>query len=181
MSESTSKPCIHGHTSGRYANGTCGECARIRRALYRAEHPDKIKAYNAKYYAENSTREIARSVAYSADNPDKVKAWNATYRTRHPERVKAVLAAWYAQNPDRPKTLELTRSGHCPAWADFDAIQQVYLDRAELDAVDPVSRFEVDHILPLNGKTVSGLHVAANLQVIPGAVNGAKHNRVLNM
>jgi len=38
--------------------------------------------------------------------------------------------------------------------------------------------WHVDHVLPLNGKFVSGLHVWNNLQVIPAVVNLSKGNRV---
>lgn len=38
-------------------------------------------------------------------------------------------------------------------------------------------KWHVDHIIPLNGRDVSGLHTWNNLQVIPASVNLSKGNR----
>jgi hypothetical protein len=38
--------------------------------------------------------------------------------------------------------------------------------------------WHVDHTIPLRGRIVSGLHVPTNLQVIPGAENSRKGNRM---
>ena len=38
-------------------------------------------------------------------------------------------------------------------------------------------KWHIDHIIPLNGQKVSGLHVWNNLQVIPASVNLSKGNR----
>ncbi|HOV56826.1 MAG TPA: hypothetical protein PLN91_03025 [Rhodanobacteraceae bacterium] len=65
-------------------------------------------------------------------------------------------------------------------WADSElerlAIAEAYR-LADLRSKMLGRRFHVDHIVPLRGQTVCGLHCAANLQVIPEALNVAKGNR----
>ena len=56
-----------------------------------------------------------------------------------------------------------------PAWTDLAAIQNFYANVPE--------GHHVDHIVPLLGKKVSGLHVLCNLQYLPGAENCRKNNR----
>lgn len=62
-----------------------------------------------------------------------------------------------------------------PAWADHDAIAEVYR-RAKMLALTTGVIHHVDHVIPLRGKMVSGLHVANNLQILTGADNLAKSN-----
>jgi hypothetical protein len=51
-------------------------------------------------------------------------------------------------------------------------VYQIARDRTETTGI----KHQVDHIIPLNGKLVSGLHVAANLQVLTATATEAKGN-----
>lgn len=57
-----------------------------------------------------------------------------------------------------------------PVWANVDDINFFYEYRP--------AGCHVDHVLPLLGDNVSGLHVAENLQWLPAAENLAKSNKV---
>lgn len=58
-----------------------------------------------------------------------------------------------------------------PLWADRNEIKKFYELRKP--------GHDVDHIVPLNGKYASGLHIAANLQYMPSRVNRKKQNKFL--
>lgn len=62
-----------------------------------------------------------------------------------------------------------------PSWADLDNIKMFYEVASVLSRSGVL--FEVDHVVPLHGKTVSGLHVEENLQVIPAWQNRKKRNK----
>jgi hypothetical protein len=71
------------------------------------------------------------------------------------------------------RTAKLQRT---PPWADLQAIEAVYRAAVRIENETGVAQ-HVDHIYPLQGRLVSGLHVANNLQVIPKRENLQKHNR----
>lgn len=63
-----------------------------------------------------------------------------------------------------------TAMGALPAWADLKAIEAKYAEAERLGMV-------VDHVLPLKGKQVCGLHVAGNLRLLTKLENQQKGNR----
>ena len=80
---------------------------------------------------------------------------------------------WRLKNKDKQnaksnmeKAAKLQR---IPPWANLEDIKQFYLNRPE--------GYHVDHIIPLRGKTVSGLHILENLQYLPAKENLAKSNK----
>jgi hypothetical protein len=63
-----------------------------------------------------------------------------------------------------------------PAWADKKAIQAVYAE-CRRRTKETGKHHHVDHIIPLQGKHVCGLHVENNLQVLPSHENVKKSNK----
>ncbi|MCI3946908.1 HNH endonuclease [Pseudomonas syringae] len=61
-----------------------------------------------------------------------------------------------------------------PDWADYAAIEAFYVEARRLSVAMGV-KHEVDHIIPLQGKNVCGLHVSWNLRVITKTANMSKH------
>jgi hypothetical protein len=64
----------------------------------------------------------------------------------------------------------------CPIWADLTEINTIYKQATRRSLIEGI-KYHVDHIIPLNGDLVSGLHVQDNLQVIPASLNLSKSNQ----
>lgn len=137
------------------------------------------KAYHVEYYAENrehlseyrknwEKQRVANDPEYAAKRSkprgDR-KAVNARWRKAHPERNAFDCAKRIAEKLKRT-----------PAWADLKKIEQVY-EEAKMMSVMMGEPWHVDHVIPLRGKRVSGLHVHNNLQLLPGVENVKKSNR----
>ncbi len=177
----TGKPCKHGHMSDRRAStGICLECSKSYHIKYAKDNPEKLKANSAKYAKDNPEKLKANSAKHTKANPEKVKARLAKWNKENPEKVKAKEAKYAKANPEKilAKTAKARakREKRIVAWADHLKIQAVYDELQYLNQTTDTAH-HVDHIIPLNGKLVSGLHVHDNLQILTKEENIAKSNK----
>jgi hypothetical protein len=108
-----------------------------------------------------------------------IQAW----RQENPNRMKELYSNWAQANKDKVNAKWMKRDAakknRTPSWLTQDEhwmIEQAYDIAAKRTQMLGI-QFHVDHIVPLQGKTVSGLHVPWNLQVIPAKLNQQKSNR----
>lgn len=166
----TGKPCKRRHLSVRYtASGCCYACHRLSVAVQSAKW-QKANAGRAKEIQKqwrDGKRERYRELqrAYYARNKQARNKANAVWRRRNLEVVRAQKRRRYIGE----------RRALAP-WANKDAILAIYRRAAALRRLTGID-YQVDHVVPLFGKNVSGLHVETNLQIMTGDANRRKHAR----
>ena len=172
----TGKPCKAGHVEVRYTGDrSCKACGLVKRARLYAKHAEKIRAKRRDAYAANPDKEKAiakiRSAEWRKNNPNHLgaKAAKLAYKAKRPDKRQADVA--------KRRAAKLLRT---PAWLtadDFWMLEEAYA-LAQLRSRALGFSWHVDHVYPLQGRIVPGLHTPLNVQVIPGVENVRKANRM---
>ena len=115
-------------------------------------------AYCKAYYERNKEDMLRRSKEWKASNTESETQHKRTYRKKNMGQFVAYTA--------KRRAAKLQRT---PSWSNLEAIEAIYHHAPR--------GYDVDHIYPLQGKTVSGLHVPANLQYLTKSDNCSKGNR----
>ena len=96
-------------------------------------------------------------------------------KLREYDRKRSQLPHRKASKRDWSRKRKMTVANQTPVWANQDYIKRLYKDAVTISRITGVD-YEVDHIIPLHGENVSGLHVQGNLRIITAEENRKKRN-----
>ncbi len=173
----TGEPCKHGHVAPRKTKGTCVECMKIEWQQAAEKRADYFREYNKseagqqakrKYYEANKENVIARAQA----RPDEDKRrYKKTHKVNNPDMYKEMTSL------RRRRFRDAT-----PKWLTENQKMEIRLKyRLAIELSRATGeRHAVDHIIPLHGESVCGLHVPWNLQVLTQKDNLTKYNRMVD-
>lgn len=160
----TGKPCKYNHLSERSTSSkNCIECTLIRRK----ELAEDIVIKSRDYYLKNMESIKSKVKKYADSNPDKIKIQKNNWRINNLDKHAAISA--------KRRCAKLRRT---PSWTDFSKIRDIYAERRKLSEETGIE-YHVDHIIPLQGENVCGLHVHYNLQIITAKENLSKKNKYI--
>ncbi len=173
----TGEPCKHGHVAPRKTKGACVECLKVEWQAAADTRADYFRAYNRNeevkdrkhaWYQENREQVIQAAATrpaailreyrnnWKANNKVQVLADNKVRRRKHRDAT--------------PKWLSRRQKSE---------IRQLYQIAITMTQTTG-EQYVVDHIVPLRGEFVCGLHVPWNLRVITQGENLKKSNKLVD-
>jgi len=189
----TGKPCKYGHFSLRHAKQqNCYECYKFYQQQWHQNNKERRNERSRELYHENKEYYRLVQKQWNQDNKEYVRAASKQRYEKNKDRKNELAKQWHNRNKDyhtylqtqwRERNIEYARSYDAhytrkrtayknqaiPKWADMETIKDVYINCP--------GGCEVDHIVPIKGKNVCGLHVADNLQYLTPEENNFKRNK----
>jgi hypothetical protein len=130
----------------------CKACSKKAKDSWRVQNKDKVAAYDKQWQAANKQNKAANYKKWQQNNKAKVNHINSLRRAAEKSAT--------------------------PSWANLEDIEAKYRLAKYFDFISGgFVKHHVDHVLPLRGKTVCGLHVENNLQVLIDKDNLRKSNK----
>lgn len=154
-------------TTGRF-HSYCRSCHSDKQKQYRLLNKEKARAYQKEYYKENKSYLNEYNREWQKKNPHVNRESSKRWRLKYPDR-NAANTSRYSKRVRRATPPWLTEDN-------WDSINYKYMIAKDASLISG-EKYHVDHIVPLLGKNICGLHVPWNLQVLPADVNIKKSNK----
>jgi hypothetical protein len=135
------------------------------------------------YYKDHASN-LEKQQQYQKENRDKYRQACKKWRSENPEKQRAAQSRWDKNNPHVNAASAMRyytrKRQRCPKWLTREhhaQIESFYAEARRLTK-ETGAKHVVDHIVPLHGETVCGLHVPWNLQVLTATENIRKFNNL---
>lgn len=152
---------------------------------YLAANKEKIKVRIAACYTANKEKYKVSMAVYAKANKEKIRTRQALWYKENSEKVLKRSLLWGRANLHKLNSKNVKRRikklQRTPSWLtekQFKEIDRLYLMSHILTQKTGI-KHEVDHIVPLQGENVSGLHVPWNLQILTKSENAEKGNKLI--
>jgi hypothetical protein len=122
------------------------------------------------YRKDNKDKIAKRMAKYRDDNKDEIALQMSKYRIKNRGKLNAINAKW------RAAKIQAT-----PHWLTKEDLQEIteFYKEAQTLKLTTGQEYHVDHIVPLRGENVCGLHVPWNLQILSAYENISKSNKLI--
>lgn len=151
--------------------------------IRRLNNIEKVRVKRKEKYQETREESIEYSRRYNEENKDKIKEARRLYYLKNSEDIKRKSSEHKHLNRDRYNALSAKRNAQklnaTPKWLTKDQLEEIndFYIMAKMFQIYTGLKYHVDHIIPLQGLDVCGLHVPWNLQILEASENISKGNR----
>jgi flagellum-specific peptidoglycan hydrolase FlgJ len=176
----------------------CKICNKIANKRWQVNNYEKELKRKKELYWKDVETARTKSKNWRTANKERKKEMDKVYRQANQEKIKINKAKWRAANRETYNArkreynkknramrnadwyrYQMQKTKAAPSWLtteQYNKIKQIYKQAKNLEKQTGV-KHHVDHIIPLRGKHVCGLHVPENLQVLPASINISKGNK----
>ena len=159
----------------------CKECYK----KYRKQNKKNITIAKAKHYSINKEKILEQCKEDYPKYKKRIREYNKRYPQENKEKLRKRRLERYKESPEKilgwTNKRRAAKFNASPLWLTKQHLSEIeqYYRLAWSRGMFEEQKFHVDHIIPLQGKNVQGLHVPWNLQVITARENIAKGNKTI--